>query len=167
MLNGMWIDNLSFFLKNSFWLSCKLHKPYLTLRPFGVQLFNLFIHYSSFFLSDSRSSTWTIRVTLNFQLLGDLLNNSVCKGIFVLTHFSQLQLPGISQLISFIESKENFRAYLTQFIYLTRLAHRNMIMVAIDMHGKSPITRKWMYGIKWKHVLPFISFLYLLISLIV
>lgn len=114
MINGMWIHNPYFFLKNSFWLSCKLHKPYLTLRPFGVQLFNLFVHYSSFFLSDSRSSTWTIRLTLNFQLLGDLLNSSVWEAIFVSNYFL----------------KYNYQI-------LLKIFHS---MIAIDTCRKSPVT---------------------------
>ena len=40
-----------------------------------------------------------------------------------------------------IASKENFLAYSTQFIFLIiRLVPGNVVMVAIDMCGKSPIT---------------------------
>ena len=33
-------------------------------------------------------------------------------------------------------------------------------MVAIDMCGKGPITGEWIYEIAWKHVLPFMFFLF-------
>ena len=36
--------------------------------PFGAQVFNLFIQYSCFFLCQSRSSTWCMRVTLQFSI---------------------------------------------------------------------------------------------------
>ena len=53
--------------------------------------------------------------------------------------------------------KENFPAYSTQFIYLIiRLVPGNVVLVAIDMCEKIPITGEWIYGITWKHVLPFI-----------
>ena len=39
-------------------------------------------------------------------------------------------------------------AYSTQFVFLTiRLVPGNVVMVAIDMCGKSPITGEWIYGI--------------------
>ena len=44
--------------------------------------------------------------------------------------------------------KEGFLAYSTQFIFLIiRLVPGNVVMVAIDMCGKSPITGEWIYGI--------------------
>ena len=44
--------------------------------------------------------------------------------------------------------KENFLAYSTQFVFLTiRLVSGNVVMFAIDMCGKSPIFREWIYGI--------------------
>ena len=44
--------------------------------------------------------------------------------------------------------KENFLTYSTQFIFLIiRLVPGNVVMVAIDMCGKSPITGEWIYGI--------------------
>ena len=47
-----------------------------------------------------------------------------------------------------IASKENFLAYSTQFIFsIIRLVPGNVVMVAIDMYGKSPITGEWIYGI--------------------
>ena len=66
-------------------------------------------------------------------------------------------------------SKEGFLAYLTQFIFLIiRLVPRNVVMVAIDMCGKNPITGEWIYGITWKHVLAFMFFVYyLFVSLII
>ena len=62
--------------------------------------------------------------------------------------------------------KENFLAYSTQFIFLMiRLVPGNVVIVAIDMCGKSPITGVWIYGIMWKRVLPFMFFVYLFICL--
>ena len=59
--------------------------------------------------------------------------------------------------------KEGFLAYSTQFIFLIiRLVPGNVVMVAIDMCGKSPITGEWIYGITWKHVLAFMFFVYYL-----
>ena len=47
-----------------------------------------------------------------------------------------------------IALKETFLAYSTQFVFLIiRLAPGNVVMVAIDMCGKSPITGEWIYGI--------------------
>ena len=47
-----------------------------------------------------------------------------------------------------IAPKEIFFAYSTQFVFSTiRLAPGNVVMVAIDMCGKSPITGEWIYGI--------------------
>ena len=38
--------------------------------------------------------------------------------------------------------------YTTQFVFLIiRLVPGNVVMVAIDMCGKSPITGEWIYGI--------------------
>ena len=52
-----------------------------------------------------------------------------------------------------IAPKETFLAYSTQFVFLIiRLVPGNVVMVAIDMCGKSPITGEWIYGITWKHV---------------
>ena len=59
--------------------------------------------------------------------------------------------------------KEVFLAYSTQFIFLIiRLVPGNVVMVAIDMCGKSPITGEWIYGITWQHVLTFMFFVYYL-----
>ena len=44
--------------------------------------------------------------------------------------------------------KEGFPAYSIQFIFLIiRLAPGNVVMVAPDMCGRSPITREWIDGI--------------------
>ena len=44
--------------------------------------------------------------------------------------------------------KEVLLAYSTQFTFLIiRLVPGNVVMVAIDMCGKSPITGEWIYGI--------------------
>ena len=44
--------------------------------------------------------------------------------------------------------KENFLTYSNQFVFLiVRLVPGNVVMVAIDMCGKSPFTGEWMYGI--------------------
>ena len=44
--------------------------------------------------------------------------------------------------------KEGFLAYSTKFIFLIRrLVPGNVVMVATDMYGKSPITGKRIYGI--------------------
>ena len=52
-----------------------------------------------------------------------------------------------------IASKEIFLAYSTQFVFsVIRLVRGNVVMVVIDMCGKSPITGEWIYGITWKHV---------------
>ena len=60
--------------------------------------------------------------------------------------FSTIAKPGMFGLD--IASKENFLAYSTQFIFfIIRLVPGNVVMVAIDMCGKSPITGKWIYGI--------------------
>ena len=49
-----------------------------------------------------------------------------------------------------ITPKENFLAYLTQFVFLTigRLVPGNVVTVAIDMCGK----REWIYGITQNHL---------------
>ena len=45
-------------------------------------------------------------------------------------------------------SNENFLPYSTQFIFLIiKLVPGNVVMVATDMCGKSPITGEWIYGI--------------------
>ena len=68
--------------------------------------------------------------------------------------------PGMSGLD--IAPKEIFLTYSTQFIFLTiRLVPGNVVMVAIDMCGKNPITGEWIYGIKWKHVYINISALFI------
>ena len=47
-----------------------------------------------------------------------------------------------------IALKEIFVAYSTQFVFLTiRLVPENVVMVAIDMCGRSPITGEWIYRI--------------------
>ena len=47
-----------------------------------------------------------------------------------------------------IVPKETFLAYSTQFIFLIiKLVPGNVVMVAIDMCGKNPITEEWIYGI--------------------
>ena len=47
-----------------------------------------------------------------------------------------------------IAPKENFLVYSTQFTFLiVRLVPGNVVMVAINMCGKSPITEEWIYGI--------------------
>ena len=44
--------------------------------------------------------------------------------------------------------KEGFLAYSIQFIFfIIRLVPGNVVMVTIDMCGKSPITGEWIYGI--------------------
>ena len=47
-----------------------------------------------------------------------------------------------------IGTKETFLAYSTQFVFLKiRTVPGNIVMVAIDMCGKIPITAKWIFGI--------------------
>ena len=78
--------------------------------------------------------------------------------------FSTIAKPGMFGLD--ISSKENFLAYSTQFIFLIiRFVPGNVVMVAIVMCAKSPMTGKWIYGITWKHVLHFMYFFYLFICL--
>ena len=78
--------------------------------------------------------------------------------------FSTIAKPGMLGLG--MAPKENFLAYSTQFIFLMiRLVPGNVVIVVIDMCGKSPITRVWIYGIMWKHILPFMFFVYLSICL--
>ena len=43
--------------------------------------------------------------------------------------------------------KKVFLAYSTQFIFLIRLVPGNVVMLATDMCGKSPIMGEWIYGI--------------------
>ena len=65
--------------------------------------------------------------------------------------FSRNVKPGIFRLG--MVPKENFLVYSTQFVLLTiRLVTGNVMMVAIDICGKSAITREWIYGTTWKHV---------------
>ena len=59
--------------------------------------------------------------------------------------FSKNVKPGMFGLG--IALKETLLAYLTQFIFLIiRLVLGNVVMVAIDMCGKSPITGEWIFG---------------------
>ena len=54
--------------------------------------------------------------------------------------------PGIFGLG--IVPKVIFLAYSTQFVFSTiRLVPGNVVIVAIDTSGKSPITGEWIYGI--------------------
>ena len=60
-----------------------------------------------------------------------------------------------------VAPKETFLAYTTHFVFLTiRLVPGNVVMVAINMCGKSLTTEEWIYGISWKHVYLNISFLF-------
>ena len=60
--------------------------------------------------------------------------------------FSKIAEPGMFGLG--MVPKEVFLAYPTQFIFLIiGLVPGNMVMVAIDMCGKSPITGEWIYEI--------------------
>ena len=60
--------------------------------------------------------------------------------------FSRNIKPGMFGLG--IAPKEIFLAYSTQFVFSTiRLVPGNVVMVAIDMCKKSPITGEWIYGI--------------------
>ena len=60
-----------------------------------------------------------------------------------------------------VAPKETFLAYSTHFVFLTiRLVPGNVVMVAINMCGKSLTTEEWIYGISWKHVYLNISFLF-------
>ena len=80
--------------------------------------------------------------------------------------FSTIAKPGMLGLG--MAPKENFLAYSTQFIFLMiRLVPGNVVLVAIDMCGKSPITGEWIYGIMWKRVLRFMCFVYLFIYLFI
>ena len=75
--------------------------------------------------------------------------------------FSAIAKPGMFGLG--MVPKEGFLAYSTQFIFLIiRLVPGNVVMVAIDMCGKRPITGKWIYGITSKHVFAFMFFVYYL-----
>ena len=60
--------------------------------------------------------------------------------------FSRNVKPGMLGLG--IAPKEILLAYSTQFVFSTiRLVPGSMIMVAIDMCGKSPFKGNWIYGI--------------------
>ena len=60
--------------------------------------------------------------------------------------FSRNVRPGIFGLG--IVPKETFLAYSAQFIFLIiKLVPGNVVMVAIDMCGKKPITEERIYGI--------------------
>ena len=60
--------------------------------------------------------------------------------------FSRNVKPGMFGLG--IAPKETFLAYSTQFVFLIiRLVPGNVVMVAIDMCRKSPITGEWIYGV--------------------
>ena len=59
--------------------------------------------------------------------------------------FSENVKPGMFGLG--IALKETFLAYLIQFVFLIiRLVLGNVVTVAIDMCGKSPITGVWIFG---------------------
>ena len=74
--------------------------------------------------------------------------------------YSTIAKPGMFGLVT--AQKEHFLAYSIQFFFsIIRLVPRNV--VAIDMCGKNRITEEWIYGIKRKHVLPVIFFVYLFI----
>ena len=61
-----------------------------------------------------------------------------------------------------IAPKETFLGYSTQFVFLRiRLLLENVVMVAIDMCRKNPITGEWIYGITWSHVYFNISVLFI------
>ena len=63
--------------------------------------------------------------------------------------FSRNFKPGIVGLG--IAPKEVFLGYSTHFVFLTiRLVPGSMVMVAIDMHRKRPITGEWIYGISFR-----------------
>ena len=65
--------------------------------------------------------------------------------------FSRNVKPGMFGLG--IVPKETFLAYSTQFVLLIiRLAPGNVVMVALDMCGKSPITGEWIFGITRNHM---------------
>ena len=75
--------------------------------------------------------------------------------------FSTIAKPGMFRLD--MVPKEGVLIYSTQFIFLIiRLVPGNVVMVTIDMCGKSLITGEWIYGITWKHVLAFMFFVYYL-----
>ena len=62
-----------------------------------------------------------------------------------------------------MEPNEGFFTYSSQFIFLIMiLVPGNMVMVAIDICGKSSTTGEGIYGITWKHVLAFMFFVYYL-----
>ena len=63
--------------------------------------------------------------------------------------FSRNAKPGMFGLG--IASKEIFLACSTQFVFLIiKLVPANVVVVTIDMCGKSSITEEWIYGITWK-----------------
>ena len=65
------------------------------------------------------------------------------------------QLLNLGCLGQAMALKGNFIAYLTNFIFLVvRLLPGNMVMVAIDICGKSPITGEW----QWNYMKTCISF---------
>ena len=60
--------------------------------------------------------------------------------------FSRNVKPGMFGLG--IAPRETFLVYSIQFVFLIIIfVPGNVIMVAIDVCGKSPITREWIYGI--------------------
>ena len=60
--------------------------------------------------------------------------------------FNTVAKPGIFGLGMAL--KEGFLTYSTQFIFLIkRLVPGNEVVVVIDICGKSPITREWIYGV--------------------
>ena len=75
--------------------------------------------------------------------------------------FSTIAKPGMFGLD--MVPKGGVLIYSTQFIFLIiRLVPGKVVTVTIDMCGKSPITGEWIYGIRWKHVLAFMFFVYYL-----
>ena len=80
--------------------------------------------------------------------------------------FSTIAEPGMFALG--IVPKEVFLTYSTQFISLIiTLVPGNVVMVAIDKCGKSPITGEWIYWITWKHVVFMFFIDYLFVCLII
>ena len=69
--------------------------------------------------------------------------SAIVEGNVLFNRIAKSEMFGLA-----MAPKENFLAYSTQFIFLiTRLVPGNLIMVAIRICGKSPITEEWIYGI--------------------
>ena len=69
--------------------------------------------------------------------------SAVGQGKVLFTTVAKLGIFGLG-----IASKENILVYSTQFIFLIiKLVSGNVVMVAIDMCGKSPIMKEWIYGV--------------------